>query len=552
MGKVKAAVAPIKGPSFVQSATSVSPTATASAGPEAPKNGCQIVDVKQVVVDPSDKATAIHVWALGVISVIGGQFYGWNESFKFGFLPYFITQLLMGVAYIIYVSCISEVGGKVPGGSYGLARAVLGFYPGYILSCLEVLEYTSYASVAVLYVTDFVTTHLKMNSQYQPLVWLLFYAICISFVESRGKYMWRCMLFLLAASLLPGILFIFGSLPYVDFKKNAVLHNFYNDDTTWATGTISTAFFGILPSTTVGFAGVESLTVVTGFVKDPAVAVPKGTVAAVWTLFVSNVAMVLVLASLPPGLEIIATDEFCLNRGLYLGMGFTSRVAEWIMIPAQIGTAVGFSIPYARLTQAMADSNLLPAWLGLRGQQTTLRAMIVASAFGYCLCFVSFYSPMFKMTLQNISIVAGMMSYMGQTMGFVMLRTSYKIETKGYKSPYGLVGAYYVFLVFFCVIVSIAGGFQMDKGIAIVSTIGFILILTAYYVLVCRKVQTVSKEEYQSIFKFSVMKFNKSRSKKSKKRTSNTSQTSRASLVTTARLLFPKKSKVGSSIMSGK
>ncbi|ETV76876.1 hypothetical protein H257_09314 [Aphanomyces astaci] len=33
---------------------------------------------------------------------------------------------------------------------------------------------------------------------------------------------------------------------------------------TWATGTISTAFFGILPSTTMGFAGVESLTVVTG------------------------------------------------------------------------------------------------------------------------------------------------------------------------------------------------------------------------------------------------------------------------------------------------
>ncbi|ETV97441.1 hypothetical protein H310_09769 [Aphanomyces invadans] len=558
MAKDKAAIAPTKGPpAILKEATTLSPLSPIApdtpAGPgpatvpATTSNGCHIVDVKEIVVDPSDQATAIHVWALGVVSVIGGQFYGWNESFKVGFLPYFISQLFMGVAYVIYVSCIAEVGGKVPGGSYGLARAVLGFYPGYLLSCLEFLEYTSYASVSVVYVTDFVTTHLKMNSEYQPLVWLLFYAICIGFLDSRGKYMWRCMLVLLVASLLPGVLFIFGSLPYVNFKKNAILHNFDNGETTWATGTISTAFFAILPSTTVGFAGVESPTVNTGFVKDPAVNIPKGTRAAVWTLLASNIAMVLVLASLPPGLEIIATDEFCLNRGLYLGMGFTSRTAEWILIPAQIGTAIGFSIPIARLTQAMADSNLLPQWLGLRGQTTTRRSLVVASIFGYCLCLVSFYSPMFKMTLQNISIVAGTLCYAGQTLGFVMLRTSYKIDTKGYKSPYGLTGAYYVFVVFFLVFVSIAGGFQGDDGIAILSTIGFVAVLTVYYLLVCQKVQTVSKEEYASIFKFSVMKFNKLRASK-KKRTSATSQLSRASLVMTAKQIIPKKSKVGTEL----
>ncbi|CAK4072204.1 unnamed protein product [Aphanomyces euteiches] len=176
--------------------------------------------------------------------------------------------------------------------------------------------------------------------------------------------------------------------------------------------------------------------------------------------------------------------------------------------------AMSFFIPYARLTQAMADSNLLPAFIRVKGQKTTLRAMIVSSIFGYLLCIVSFFSDEFQATLQNISIVAAAICYASQTYGFVLLRTSYKIETSGYKSPYGLLGAYYVWLVSFLLFLSIAGGFQDDEGIAILSTIGFIAVMSIYYRFGCQASQSVSQEEYASIFKFSVMKFNKLRQKK--------------------------------------
>ncbi|RHZ25089.1 hypothetical protein DYB37_012259 [Aphanomyces astaci] len=440
---------------------------------------------------------------------------------------------------------------ELPGGSYGLARAVLGFYPGFLLGSLEILEYTSFASVSVLYVTEFATTFFNWNEDYQPILWLLFYAVFIFILESRGKYVWWFMLVFVVLCLAPTVLFVCGSLSYVNFQANAILVDDATNETTWATGDISSAFFGILPSTTVGFAGVESLTVVTGFVKDPAVAVPKGTVAAVWTLFVSNIALILVLASLPPGLATTSTDEYFLDRGLSLGLGMSSGLSEWLMMPAQMGMAFGFFIPYARLTQAMADSNLLPSCLRLKGQPNTRRAMIVASGFGYLICLVSFYSPKFKQTLQNISILAGTICYAGQTLGFVMLRTTYKIDTAGYTSPYGLVGAYYVWVVFLCLFVSIAGGFQGDSCIAAASTFGFVVVLTLYYVLGCQKSQTVSKEEYTSIFRFSVMHFNKSRSKKQKKRSSAaTSHLSRASIATAARLVLPKKpTKVGPAIL---
>ncbi|KAH9121102.1 hypothetical protein AeMF1_007039, partial [Aphanomyces euteiches] len=398
----------------------------------------------RIQADPEDCANVYHIWALGVVAVIGGQFYGWNESYETGFLPFFFAQLMMGAAYVVYIACISEVGGKVPGGSYGLARAVLGFYPGFLLGCLEILEYTSFSSVSILFVANYITDYFMWHSNYQPILWFLFYAVFITLLESKGKYVWCFMLIFVVLCLLPTILYVVGSLPFVNLSSNGALMDPNTNTTIWASGNLDSAFFSLLPSTTVAYGGIESLTVVTGFVKEPAYSVPKGTVAAVWTLFVSNMALVLVAAALPPGLEATASDEYFLDRGLGLGLGFSPDLSQWLMLPAQMGMAFGFFIPYARLTQAMADSNLLPAFLHIQGQQTTKRAMIVASAFGYFLCVVSFYSSKFQATLQNISIVAASICYATQTYGFVLLRTTYKIDTTGYKSPFGLLGAYYV------------------------------------------------------------------------------------------------------------
>ncbi|KAH9106175.1 hypothetical protein LEN26_014624 [Aphanomyces euteiches] len=360
----------------------------------------------------------MHIWALSILCVIGGHYYGWNTAYATGFIPFFCSQAMMGTMFIAYVACISEVGGKVPGGSYGLARAVLGFYPGFMLGCLELLEYVSFGSVSILYVADFMTEYFEWPQDLEPIVWLILYAVFIAILESKGKYMWRFILVFAIVCLLPGVLYIVSSPPYLNLKQH---------------GDLSSAFFAILPTTTVGYAGIESLTVVTGFAKDPAYSIPKGTVAAVWTLFVSSLWIILTMASLPPGLDVTSADEYFLNRGLNLEFGFSADLSEWLMVIPQLGMAMSFFIPYAR-----------------------------------------------------------------------------------YKSPYGLLGAYYVWLVSFLLFLSIAGGFQDDEGIAILSTIGFIAVMSIYYRFGCQATQTVSQEEYASIFKFSVMKFNKLRQKKKK------------------------------------
>ena len=72
---------------------------------------------------------------LGVTIVIGGQLYGWNAGFSSGFGSYFVGQVMVGLAYIVLMSCLGEMSATLafPGGTYGLSRAVLGFFPGKLL-----------------------------------------------------------------------------------------------------------------------------------------------------------------------------------------------------------------------------------------------------------------------------------------------------------------------------------------------------------------------------------------------------------------------------------
>ena len=58
---------------------------------------------------------------LGITTVIGGQLYGWNAGFSSGFGSYFIGQVMVGLAYIVLLSCLAESSATLafPGGTYG-------------------------------------------------------------------------------------------------------------------------------------------------------------------------------------------------------------------------------------------------------------------------------------------------------------------------------------------------------------------------------------------------------------------------------------------------
>lgn len=52
--------------------------------------------------------------------------YGWNVALGIGFGGWMTCQILVGVAYVIYVSCLSEMASAVQfaGGSYGTLKMI--------------------------------------------------------------------------------------------------------------------------------------------------------------------------------------------------------------------------------------------------------------------------------------------------------------------------------------------------------------------------------------------------------------------------------------------
>ena len=62
----------------------------------------------------------------------------------------------MALSYVVLCACLAEIGSAIPcrGGNYGLSRVVLGFYVGFMVGVLQLLEFILYASAAVLYVSQ--------------------------------------------------------------------------------------------------------------------------------------------------------------------------------------------------------------------------------------------------------------------------------------------------------------------------------------------------------------------------------------------------------------
>ncbi|KAF0697443.1 Aste57867_11866 [Aphanomyces stellatus] len=375
----------------------------------------------------------LQFWALG-LTTVGGQFLGWNAAWVKGFLPFFASQK------------------NINGGSYCLTRAVLGFYPGFVLACLEIVQ----GAVSIFYVGNFLTTAFAWSPNWQPLILLILYASSSALLHIRAKFVFELVLvFAILGTLVPAL-------------ANAVAVDPTTNATRWSLGPLPTSELGMLPLTTYAYTGVESLAVVTGFAHDPRYAIPRGSVWAVWTLFLFNLAFLVVVAAFPPGISSSVHDTYVLNTGFRLGVGLSVTAAQWLILPSQMGMALGFMIAYARLTQAFADLHLLPSFLRLHGHCTTVHATVDSPAFGA--------------THPNISILAATVVYAGLTYGFVLLRTTYKVETMphGYTSSYGVAGAYFVWTVYAILAFSVVGRFQSDSGLAVGCLDVLVLVLSVY------------------------------------------------------------------------
>ncbi|KAL4158534.1 hypothetical protein PRNP1_004310 [Phytophthora ramorum] len=399
----------------------------------------------------------------------------------------------------------TEITGALPfaGGSYGLARCTLGFYPAFMIGCCEALEYIAYVSTSTIAFVDLLVDAAPSLESLSPLLWALFYASALVIQIKGGRAFWVFNLGIGIVSFVIVVLYCLGSLAFVDFGK-------YGSDPNLEFAGGFAGFMKALPLAAWFFVGVEALSLSSDQVDQPKKIVPVAQVSCVLTLFATGFVVYFVTASLPPGLAELPQELVPFNRGFELMFNVSHHAATVLSLPATYATAFGFMWCYGKLIVAMATSNLLPKFLSTttKGNETPYGALLAGSAVSYALCTISYFVPDVGKNLFKICILSAFMSYTGQCIGYIALKRNYRnIKSSEFRSPFGIAGAVYSAAIWVLAIISVAA-FQGNGGVEIIAFSLTVALLTIFYFGYARKRQTFSAAENRVMLVAHVTKFN--------------------------------------------
>lgn len=104
--------------------------------------------------------SGIHLWGIGVGTVIAGTFFGWNYGLELsGSLGFFITTLVVTGFYIVLAFIFSELAGLYPyaGGPYAYVRKGLGKLGGYLTGVLTIVEFICASAAVTISIASYVS-----------------------------------------------------------------------------------------------------------------------------------------------------------------------------------------------------------------------------------------------------------------------------------------------------------------------------------------------------------------------------------------------------------
>ncbi|DAZ99482.1 TPA: hypothetical protein N0F65_001667 [Lagenidium giganteum] len=458
------------------------------------------------VIDPLQyRPTRLDVWLLGLTIVIGGQYFSWNAGMAAGAGSYFITYIIMAAGYLTLCCCMAEVTSALPfsGGAYGLARCTLGFYFGFLIGCCEVFEYITYVSTSVIGLTQMVIEAIPELAGYDPLIWFIFFAISLPIHLYGRRVFWFTNFVLGVISIFVVMVFVAGSLPYVDMQTNALNYT----DLRFVDG--MHGFMKSFPLAAWFFVGIEALSMSCDEVGRPKVNVPYGQVACMMTLLITGLFVLLVAISLPPGLDKLAGETAPFNRGFMLMFGLSDKAATVFTIPATFATAFGFVWSYGKIISAMALSRLLPqSWATMTQHNTPSHAIIAGSVLSYLFCVGFYIKPSVNDYLFNICMLCAFTIYTAQCLGYIVLRMRKSGLDKGeFCNPFGYYGAVFSISTWVLGIVSIAG-FQGNGGVEVFTFLGLLFCFSFIYAAYAKPRQTFSAQERKFLLVAYIVKHN--------------------------------------------
>jgi hypothetical protein len=184
-----------------------------------------------------------------------------------------------------------------------------------------------------------------------------------------------------------------------------------------------------------------------------------------------------------------------------------------LVIPGQFAMAFGFVLPYGKLLQSLANSNLVPSMFNLKDNKSPHKAIVIATVISFLFCCVALSNKLISDSMNNIAILAEFCTNISTLLGFIMMRLKYSSISRGFQSPFGVTGAIISIVIFLLGFISLVGNFQDDYDVSFVCVLLIMGLLSLYYYFVAEKTQKFSMDEEQSLLKLHVININKNKRK---------------------------------------
>lgn len=462
--------------------------------------------------------TKYHLIALGLVGILPHSTGLWNFELKAGIGVQIIANLVAAAAFIIFYGSIAELTSTFPfaGGSYAFARCTVGFFLGYLIGCIEVLYY----ALLLVWTNGALIVFIRRNNvtvwrNENCIIMALFisnFIICIS-----KKWVYNLFVVLAIFGVCMNLIYIFGSIQFLDFNSWAYLPNHTEDDTLQllladddngfvdphspskgvifniVTQRICEAFSNTLWT----YKGLENVNLMSEDVVAPRKMIPLAQMIGVAALVLFNASIPVIGASMYPGIERLIKLSSPNSPGYSQIFNVTHNTATMIALPILYGMSTVICYSLTKLIAAMAESRLFPHVLARRVWSTRTPIFALGVACCAALLILIVMALVDQSDFPQFSTILGvyaLFTYCMQLISFIVLRLKLSSFPREFHSPFGIPGA------LFCMVIFLAGiacslAVPHRTVPTIVVGIIYVAVVSMYYFWFAKHEQTFSVEE---------------------------------------------------------
>jgi amino acid transporter len=436
------------------------------------------------------KVRRLDIFFLLVNIVIGPQFrISFAENIWETFFDFFFT----GIGYVCLAASLAEMISALPfsGGIYGIVRAFTHPFLGFYVACFELL-------ISFLYLTQWMyeMSHTPIyagwlaNDKILYLV-LASYVIVVTLCIFGGKIFWTTNTILAVATLGLIFIYIFGSIPNMNFDKYGTQDKCID----WYSS------FRTMPPVSLAFIGIQFAPLSIQYSREPKKDIPMIMTYTMMFIVVVDLLLVVMIAFQYPGAA--AVGDFPVSWGFSKMFNIPLEQTAWFTLPGLFATNFGFMYCFGRQATCMAGSGLLPSILKKHVPivQTPWVALITSGLVCFLFSvFVSFNEDDGLLYVNLTTALASFVVYIFFFVAYLKFKITHGSLERSFTSPFGMTGAVVGIAVCIAGVVGTLG-FQHNRFIPATILVAFSLFVFLIFCAFLRGTHEFSEEEKGELFK---------------------------------------------------